>query len=141
ERGPATAPPLPARRAPRPRVGGRCQARAAAVRRGAEYRASRRAVKLRSAGRRACPPPPSSPHGGGGSRTTLPAVAVVPATAGRLARQQLDFVVVVVVADELEQLRRGALQPGDLHLHLPRLLQPGDLAALAVEQVVGHGLL
>src|SRR5262249_35563158 len=57
-----------------------------------------------------------------------------------LKRQELDFVVVVVVADEIERLRRNVEGRGDGHLDLARLFQARDLLALPVEQIAGDVL-
>src|SRR5262249_45302240 len=51
---------------------------------------------------------------------------------------QLHLVVVVVVAEELERLGRGARDADDLHLDAALRLEPADLLPLAVEQVVRH---
>src|SRR5439155_1717477 len=51
--------------------------------------------------------------------------------------QELDFIVVVVIAEEVEELGRDGESRGDGYLQLPALFQPADFLALAIEQVVG----
>src|SRR5262249_8058241 len=80
------------------------------------------------------PPPvrPGHPFGrSDGTRLAVPGLDLV-------VGQELDLVVVVVQADELQALRRRPRLPGHGHLDGAHLLQLGDLLALLVEQVVGH---
>jgi hypothetical protein len=62
----------------------------------------------------------------------LPLSLSPPPRLGLVIGQALDLVVVLIVADKVQHLRRGARLPGHVHLELAPFFQAGDLLALAV---------
>src|SRR5262249_44858194 len=86
--------------------------------------------------------PAPANHGRGPTLLTVFAAKRSAAAGARrlLAGQGLDLVVVVVVADERQQLRRSHGVAGDVYVGGGGLLQEGDRLARAILEVVGHVL-